>query len=58
MLDEQVRLGLAEDRRDAAREAGRNDGGEAGREDGGEAAADDFRAVAPAVMSFGSGRRR
>jgi error-prone DNA polymerase len=50
MLDEQVRRGLAEQRRDEAREAG--------REDGNEAVADDFRAVAPAVMSFGSGRRR
>jgi error-prone DNA polymerase len=50
MLDEQVRLGLAAERRDEAREAGRDDGQ--------EAAADDFRAVAPAVMSFGSGRRR
>jgi hypothetical protein len=50
MLDEQVRLGVAAERRDEAREAGRDDGQ--------EAAADDFRAVAPAVMSFGSGRRR
>jgi len=43
MLDEQVRQGLVAQRAEAA--AG-----------GGEA--EDFRAVAPAVMSFGSGRRR
>jgi error-prone DNA polymerase len=46
MLDEQVRRGLAAQRQDEAREA------VAGTE------AEDFRAVAPAVMSFGSGRRR
>jgi hypothetical protein len=40
MLDEQVRIGLAEQRNQAASEA------------------DDFRAVAPPVMSFASGRRR
>ncbi len=40
MLDEQVRLGLAEQKAAAAGEA------------------EDFRAVAPPVMSFGSGRRR
>ena len=39
MLDEQVRLGRAEQERE-------------------EAQAGDFRAVAPAVMSFGAGRRR
>jgi error-prone DNA polymerase len=50
MLDEQVRRGLAEQRGDAAREGG------ADRSDDGEA--EDFRAVAPAVMSFGAGRRR
>jgi len=50
MLDEQVRRGLAEQRRDAAREAGRNEASDTD--------AEDFRAVAPAVMSFGSGRRR
>jgi error-prone DNA polymerase len=43
ILDEQVRRGLAE--QTAAAAAG-----------GGEA--EDFRAVAPPVMSFGSGRRR
>jgi len=40
MLDEQVRIGLADERRAA------------------EAEADDFRAVAPPVMSFAQGRRR
>jgi error-prone DNA polymerase len=40
MLDEQVRIGLAEQEAEAAAEA------------------DDFRAVAPPVMSFASGRRR
>jgi error-prone DNA polymerase len=43
MLDEQVRLGLAEQR--AEREAK-------------ESEVEDFRAVAPPVMSFASGRRR
>jgi hypothetical protein len=42
MLDEQVRRGLAEQKAAAA--------------SGGEA--EDFRAVAPPVMSFASGRRR
>jgi error-prone DNA polymerase len=46
MLDEMVRV-------ESARAAA--GGGEDGRDDVG---ADDFRAVAPAVMSFGSGRRR
>ncbi len=40
MLDEQVRIGLAEQRNQEA------------------SAADDFRAVAPPVMSFAAGRRR
>jgi error-prone DNA polymerase len=43
MLDEQVRLGLAAQRQAEARQAEE---------------ADDFRAVAPPVMSFASGRRR
>ena len=44
MLDEQVRRGLAESaQRDPTR---------------GETEAEDFRAVAPPVMSFASGRRR
>jgi hypothetical protein len=42
MLDEQVRRGLAEQRAASAAES----------------EADDFRAVAPPVMSFASGRRR
>jgi hypothetical protein len=44
MLDEQVRRGLAEQNADQA--------GDGGSE------AEDFRAVAPPVMSFASGRRR
>jgi error-prone DNA polymerase len=56
MLDEQVRRGLIEQRSDAARESGsRSADDEAGSHD---TDAEDFRAVAPAVMSFGSGRRR
>ena len=47
MLDEQVRIGRAEQRAGAAAVA---------RET--EAEVDDFRAVAPPVMSFASGRRR
>jgi hypothetical protein len=46
MLDEQVRRGLAEQRAAEAKEAAH----------AGEA--EDFRAVAPPVMSFASGRRR
>ena len=42
MLDEQVRRGRAEQQAAA----------------GGDAEAEDFRAVAPPVMSFASGRRR
>jgi error-prone DNA polymerase len=49
MLDEQVRRGLAAGRGDPARDAG---------SEVVEAEAEDFRAVAPAVMSFGAGRRR
>jgi len=45
MLDEQVRLGLADQRAAAG-------GG------GGGGSGEDFRAVAPPVMSFASGRRR
>jgi error-prone DNA polymerase len=47
MLDEQVRIGLAEQRAGGPGEQ-RTDGSEA----------EDFRAVAPPVMSFASGRRR
>jgi error-prone DNA polymerase len=48
MLDEQVRHGLAEQR--AVRESHATEPG--------ETEAEDFRAVAPPVMSFASGRRR
>jgi error-prone DNA polymerase len=48
MLDEQVRVGLAEQRGQRA----------AGESSGAASEADDFRAVAPPVMSFASGRRR
>ena len=51
MLDEQVRRGLAEQK--AAAAAG---GGPAAASQSGEA--EDFRAVAPPIMSFASGRRR
>ena len=51
MLDEQVRRGLAEQRR-SSREP------EEDRQAAREADADDFRAVAPPVLSFASGRRR
>ncbi|MFZ1994998.1 MAG: error-prone DNA polymerase [Solirubrobacteraceae bacterium] len=62
MLDEQVRRGLAEQKAAAAGRAGqaRSAGAENGR-GGGTAAggeAEDFRAVAPPIMSFASGRRR
>jgi error-prone DNA polymerase len=50
MLDEQVRRGRAE--QDAARRAAETEREAAAAE------ADDFRAVAPPVMSFASGRRR
>ena len=47
MLDEQVRIGLGEQRAAAGAGVGEAD-----------AEVDDFRAVAPPVMSFASGRRR
>jgi error-prone DNA polymerase len=53
MLDEQVRRGLAAQK--AAAAAG--GGGHAG-DPGGGGEAEDFRAVAPPIMSFASGRRR
>jgi error-prone DNA polymerase len=53
MLDEQVRRGLAEQKAAAAAAGGGSGGTAAG---GGEA--EDFRAVAPPIMSFASGRRR
>ncbi|HWE34884.1 MAG TPA: DNA polymerase III subunit alpha [Solirubrobacteraceae bacterium] len=54
MLDEQVRRGLAAQRGDQAREAAAAPAAMAAA----ATEAEDFRAVAPAVMSFGSGRRR
>jgi len=51
MLDEQVRRGLAEQQ--AANGAGHDQDA-----DGDGSEAEDFRAVAPPVMSFASGRRR
>jgi error-prone DNA polymerase len=61
MLDEAVRRGLAEQKAAAAAGgAGPRAGGAGGRGsgagEGGEA--EDFRAVAPPIMSFASGRRR
>jgi error-prone DNA polymerase len=50
MLDEQVRRGQTQE--ESARRAHEGTGG------GAEADAEDFRAVAPPVMSFASGRRR
>jgi error-prone DNA polymerase len=52
MLDEQVRLGLAEQKAAVAA------GGQAGRPGAAAGEAEDFRAVAPPIMSFASGRRR
>ena len=54
MLDEQVRRGLAEQQ--AAREAAA--GAAPAAAGARETEAEDFRAVAPPVMSFASGRRR
>jgi error-prone DNA polymerase len=56
MLDEQVRLGLAEQKAAAAAAAAA--GGQAGRPGAAAGEAEDFRAVAPPIMSFASGRRR
>jgi error-prone DNA polymerase len=58
MLDEQVRRGRAE--QEAARRARADADGGAGTEEDrpDQADAEDFRAVAPPVMSFASGRRR
>ncbi len=54
LLDEQVRVGLADQQAEAERAAVAAAGG--GVDTPGDA--DDFRAVAPPVMSFASGRRR
>jgi error-prone DNA polymerase len=56
MLDEQVRRGLAEQARQAA--GGQTPPGIAERRTSRDAEAEDFRAVAPPVLSFASGRRR
>jgi error-prone DNA polymerase len=56
MLDEQVRHGLEDQR--AAAAAGERRPLAATGTDGAPGEAEDFRAVAPAVMSFASGRRR
>jgi error-prone DNA polymerase len=62
MLDEQVRRGRAEQQAAAAAGAGAAAGvaaaSSAGGGGGGGGEAEDFRAVAPPVMSFASGRRR
>jgi error-prone DNA polymerase len=66
MLDEQVRRGLAEQKAAAAGQvepvrvaAGATGAGRAGvGGTGGGGEAEDFRAVAPPIMSFASGRRR
>jgi error-prone DNA polymerase len=55
MLDEQVRRGLAE-QKVAAAAGGAASGGGGDGSDG--SVVEDFRAVAPPVMSFASGRRR
>jgi error-prone DNA polymerase len=52
MLDEQVRRGLAEQRRGVAEQRAAHE------QTSGDAEAEDFRAVAPPVLSFASGRRR
>ena len=56
LLDEQVRVGLADQRAEDERVAASGDLAERAAAGGGEA--EDFRAVAPPVMSFASGRRR
>jgi error-prone DNA polymerase len=60
MLDEQVRRGLAEQRAAAAGQVGtvRAAAGAGGGGTGSGGEAEDFRAVAPPIMSFASGRRR
>jgi error-prone DNA polymerase len=56
MLDEQVRRGRAEQQAGLGRQVPADQQGEAEQQH--EAEAEDFRAVAPPVMSFASGRRR
>ncbi len=58
MLDEQVRRGLAEQRAAAAAGGGPAASAPPGAGGGAGGEAEDFRAVAPPIMSFASGRRR
>jgi hypothetical protein len=62
MLDEAVRRGLAEQKAAAAEGARASraggSGAAAGSGTGAGGEAEDFRAVAPPIMSFASGRRR
>jgi error-prone DNA polymerase len=58
MLDEQVRRGRIEQEATREREAAREEEAARWRQDEREREAEDFRAVAPPVMSFASGRRR
>ena len=58
MLDEQVRRGRIEQGAARETEAARDEETARWREADREREAEDFRAVAPPVMSFASGRRR
>jgi error-prone DNA polymerase len=58
MLDEQVRRGRIEQEATRERQAAREEEAARWRQDEREREAEDFRAVAPPVMSFASGRRR
>ena len=58
MLDEQVRRGRIEQEAAREHEAAREEEGVRWRQTDREREAEDFRAVAPPVMSFASGRRR
>ena len=58
MLDEQVRRGLADQARQALADPARQGVVDRPSSREAEAEADDFRAVAPPVLSFASGRRR
>jgi error-prone DNA polymerase len=58
LLDEQVRIGRAEQDVVEREKAQRSGLAQAMSAEGMESEAEDFRAVAPPVMSFASGRRR
>ncbi|HTU98401.1 MAG TPA: error-prone DNA polymerase [Solirubrobacteraceae bacterium] len=58
MLDEAVRRGLAEQKAAAGAGGDGSRAAGAGARGGGGGEAEDFRAVAPPIMSFASGRRR